>query len=81
MKLHVLGAGCARCRQLYQQVEQAVAASGVDAELRKVEDLDEIVKFGVPFTPALVIDGEIKCQGSIPTQAQILAWLSPSGGK
>ncbi len=76
MKVQVLGTGCAKCKQLYLEAEKAVAAAGVAAELEKVEKIDEIVKFGVMMTPALVIDGEVKASGHIPKAAEITAWLT-----
>jgi small redox-active disulfide protein 2 len=75
MKIQVLGTGCARCRQLYAEVEKALSATGVPAELEKVDKIDEIVKFGVMMTPALVIDGEVKTSGRIPPSSEIAAWM------
>ena len=75
MKIEVLGTGCAKCRKLHQLVEQVVGEAGVDAEVLKVEKLEEITKYGIAFTPALVIDGTVKSAGSIPKSAQIAEWL------
>jgi len=66
MKIQVLGTGCAKCAKLYDAVEKAVAEAGVEAELSKVETLEEIATFGVAMTPGLVIDGEVKSVGKIP---------------
>ncbi|MFH0900773.1 MAG: thioredoxin family protein [Pseudomonadota bacterium] len=76
MDVKVLGTGCAKCKKLFVEVEKAVAASGVSASLAKVEKIDEIVKFGVMMTPALVVDGEVKCSGRIPPVAEIASWLA-----
>ena len=75
MKIQVLGSGCARCKQLYAEAEKAVSASGLDAQLEKIEKIEEIMKFGVMMTPALVIDGEVKAAGRIPQVPEIVAWL------
>ena len=76
MKIKVLGSGCAKCKRLYAEAEKAVAASGVQAELEKVEDIDGIMGYGVMVTPALVIDEEVKASGRIPPSAEIAAWLT-----
>jgi len=75
MKIEVLGPGCAKCRKLFLLVEKVVAEVGVDAEVSKVESLEAIMKYGIAFTPGLVIDGTVKSTGGIPRAAQIRAWL------
>ena len=80
MKIEVLGTGCAKCKKLHQLVAQVIAKAGVDAELNRVEHLDKIVKYGIAFLPALVIDGRVKAAGAIPQAAQIAAWLAESQG-
>lgn len=76
MNVKVLGTGCAKCKRLYAEAEKAVAASGLPAELEKVEKIDEIMKFGVMVTPALVVNGEVKASGRIPAVAEIVGWIS-----
>ena len=75
MQIKVLGTGCAKCNKLYKLAEEGVAQAGVEATLEKVQGLDEIMTYGVAFTPALVIDGEVKAAGSLPKAKQIAAWL------
>ena len=75
MKIEVLGTGCAKCKKLHLLVEKVVADTGTAAEIIKVEKLEDIMKYGVAFTPALVIDGAVKASGGIPKPAQIEAWL------
>jgi small redox-active disulfide protein 2 len=75
MKVQVLGPGCMKCNKLFAETERAVAEVGVSVDLSKVERIDEIVKFGVMMTPALVIDGQVKCVGKVPSVAQIVEWL------
>jgi small redox-active disulfide protein 2 len=76
MHVKVLGTGCAKCKKLYAEAEKAVAAAGVAASLSKVEKIDDIMQFGVMMTPALVVDGEVKCSGRIPQVPEIVAWLT-----
>jgi len=75
MQVKVLGTGCAKCNKLYDIAAKAIAESGVDADLSKVEKIDEIVAHGVLMTPGLVIDGQLKSAGKLPTVAQVTAWL------
>jgi small redox-active disulfide protein 2 len=65
-KIQVLGTGCPKCKKLFEAAQQAVKDSAVDAEVSKVEDINEILAFGVMMTPALVIDGEVKVTGRVP---------------
>ena len=81
MNVKVLGSGCAKCKKLYAEAEKAIAKAGIQASLEKVEKIDEIMKFGVMMTPALVIDGEVKCSGRIAPAPEIASWLSASAAK
>ena len=80
MQIEVLGTGCAKCRKLYDLVQEVVASSGATADVLKVEKLDDIVKYGVAFTPALVIDGQVRASGGLPKAAQIEAWIEEARG-
>lgn len=71
MKLQVLGPGCAKCKVLYQNAKEAVASVGVDAEVEKVEDIQQIIKFGVMSTPSLAIDGKVKVTGKVASVDEI----------
>ncbi len=81
MKVKVLGPGCAKCKKLYAEAEKAIAQAGMQASLEKVEKIDEIMKFGVMVTPALVVDGEVKCSGRIPAATEITTWLTSAAAK
>ena len=81
MEIKVLGTGCAKCKKLYAEAEKAIAQAGVAATLTRVEKLDEIMAFGVMVTPALVVDGEVKCSGRIPGTKEISGWLAPTAAK
>ena len=71
MKLQILGTGCSRCKTLTARVQEAVVELGVDAAIEKVENIEEIVKFGVMSTPALALDGKILFTGRVPTVREI----------
>jgi small redox-active disulfide protein 2 len=80
MKIKVLGTGCAKCKKLYAEAEKAVAASGVTAELEKVEKLDDIMAYGVMMTPALVVNEKVKASGRVPGSAEIASWIKEAAG-
>ncbi len=77
MKIAVLGTGCDKCARTYDAVREALAQAGVEASLRKVEDIREIMAFRVFKTPALAIDGEVKISGRVPTVSEVVALLRP----
>ncbi|MBW2594360.1 MAG: TM0996/MTH895 family glutaredoxin-like protein [Deltaproteobacteria bacterium] len=77
MEIKVLGPGCQRCRKTEEIVREAVAEAGVDAQIEKVTDVMKIASYGVFGTPAVVIDGEVKSVGKIPSAEEIKAWLNP----
>ncbi len=81
MKIKVLGPGCAKCKKLYVEAEKAIATSGVKVDLEKVEKIDEIMKYGVMMTPALVLDEEVKAAGRIPPSTEIALWIKNADGK
>lgn len=66
MVIKVIGTGCEKCSQLYQNVQQAVMELGMDAEIKKVEDLMEIVQLGVMSAPSMMIDGKLVVSGRVP---------------
>lgn len=66
MKIEVLGTGCAKCRRMLANVQDAVKELGVPAEIVKVEDITEIMNRGVMLTPALIVDGEARVVGRVP---------------
>ena len=70
-KLQVLGPGCPKCVELAERTEAAAQASGMDYELEKVSELNKIMSFGVFMTPALVVDGEVKVVGKVPSVDEI----------
>ena len=70
-KLQILGTGCPNCVKLTIQTEAAAQALGLEYELEKVTDLDQIMSFGVMMTPALAVDGQVKVVGRIPSVAEL----------
>ena len=75
MKIEILGTGCPKCKKLNQLTEEVVNELGVSAEITKVTDINKIINFGVMITPALVIDGEVKVAGKIPSKKEIIEWI------
>jgi len=75
MKIEILGMGCPKCKKTTQNAQQAIEELGIEAEIVKVEELDKITAYGVMMTPALVIDGELKVAGKIPSKQEIINWI------
>ena len=73
--IKVLGTGCANCKTTLKLIEDAAVEKGVTITLSKVEDLPEIMKYGVMSTPGVVVDGKVVHAGGIPDRAKILSWL------
>ena len=71
MLIQVLGTGCTRCKTLHEMVKKAVQETGVDAEVEKVEDIQQIMAFELIMTPGLVINGEVKAAGRLPNVEEI----------
>jgi small redox-active disulfide protein 2 len=74
--LHILGTGCPKCEKLTANAEQAAGDLGIDYELEKVTQVADIAKFGVMMTPALVVDGQVKAVGKVPSVDEIKAMLA-----
>lgn len=66
MRIQILGTGCPKCRKLEENARQAATESGLDFQIEKVKDLQQIMAFGVMVTPALVVDGVVKVAGKVP---------------
>lgn len=76
MKIEILGSGCAKCNKLKELVEKVVNENGINAEITKVEDINKILDYGVMITPGLVIDGDVKIAGKIPSEDKVKEWLT-----
>ena len=73
--IKVLGTGCANCRNTIALIEQVAAENGVAITLSKVENLPEIMKYGVMSTPGVVVDGKVVHAGGVPERAKVAGWL------
>ena len=76
MKIEILGTGCSKCKTLEEATKQAVAKIGGFHEVKKVEDIVEIMNYQVMNTPALVVDGIVKSSGKVLTSDEIIKILS-----
>ncbi len=71
MKLKVLGTGCPNCKRLFANTQQAVRELGLDVEVEMVDDIQEIMKFKIMATPALVINEQVRFSGRVPSTEEI----------
>lgn len=76
MEIKICGPGCAKCHEVERVINEAVAETGVQATIEKISDFNEIAKLGVFSTPSVVIDGQIKSVGKVPSKKEVLAWLA-----
>lgn len=74
-KIEVLGTGCAKCKKTTELIDKEIENLGVDAEVIKVENIDGIVSRGVMMTPAVIVDGEKKSGGKVPSAKEIKSWF------
>jgi small redox-active disulfide protein 2 len=76
MEVLVLGTGCAKCNQLYDLALRATDRAGVEGvSVAKVEEIDRILSYGVMMTPALVVAGEVKSTGRLPSEDEAVSWI------
>lgn len=71
MEIIVLGTGCTKCKVTYNAIEKIIAETGINANLKKEEDIMEIMKYNVMSTPAVVVDGVVKIKGRVPSETEI----------
>jgi len=76
LSIKVLGPGCANCVKVAQLAQQAVNSLSVEAQIEKVTEMPEIIKYRILATPALVINEKVVCAGRIPTTAEVTTWLA-----
>jgi small redox-active disulfide protein 2 len=74
-KIQILGTGCPKCKSLTANAEAAVKELGIEARIEKVDKIQDIMKFGVMMTPALVVDGQVKSVGKVLSATDIKALL------
>jgi small redox-active disulfide protein 2 len=75
MKAIILGPGCPRCFELERRTRRAIEALGADVQLEKVSDIQKIISYRIMATPGLVIDGQVKCSGRVPSSDEIKTWI------
>jgi len=71
MEIKILGSGCARCKTLEKLTREVVEQNGIEATITKVEDIIEIMKYGIMSTPALVVDEKVEIKGRVPSIEEI----------
>ena len=76
MKIEVLGSGCAKCNALEAAAKAAADKLGLDYELLHVREIAKFASYGVMITPALVVDGEVKVSGKVPSEAELTKMLT-----
>ena len=76
LTIKVLGPGCANCRKLEEIARTAATSAGIEAQIVKVTDMQQIVGYGVLKTPGLVIDEKLVCSGRIPAPASVAEWIA-----
>ena len=74
-KIQILGAGCPKCQKLAKNAEEAAKNLGIEYEIEKVTDINQITSFGVMMTPGLVVDGEVKSSGKLLSASEIREFL------
>ena len=76
MEIKILGPGCAKCNSFYKIVHEVVEQNGIKANITKVDDIMEIMKYGVMSTPAMVIDEKVVVKGHVPSADEIKQLLT-----
>ncbi len=77
-KIQILGIGCPKCKKLTEVAEEAAKSLEIEYELEKVTEIQKIMTFGVMMTPALVVDGQVKVAGKVPSLEEVRTLLSIS---
>lgn len=79
MEVRILGTGCPKCQRLEEVTREAAVAAGIEIEVVKVKEINDMLDYGLVSTPGLVIDGVVKAAGRIPQKDEIIAWLQAAG--
>lgn len=75
ISVKVLGPGCSKCRTLESKVRNIVSTNNIEADIIKIEDINEMMNYGIMMTPALVVNEQVKSFGIVPKDDLILKWL------
>ena len=70
-EIKILGPGCAKCKATYQVIMKVIDENNLDVQLTKIEDIDEIMSYNIMSTPAVVVDGEVKIKGHVPSESEV----------
>ena len=76
LTIQVLGPGCQPCKKVEEVTKSALSTMGIEANIEKITDYNEILEYGVLSTPGLVINGKVVCSGRIPSQAEVTTWMA-----
>jgi small redox-active disulfide protein 2 len=76
ISVKILGTGCKKCQTLEAKVRELVEQNGIEANVEKVTDLNEMINYGIMMTPGLIINEEVKSFGIIPKDEQIIKWIN-----
>lgn len=71
MEVKVLGPGCAKCKTTFQVIEKVIKENDLDVKLTKVDDIMEMMSYNIMTTPAVVVDGEVKMKGQVPSESDV----------
>ncbi|WP_302451959.1 thioredoxin family protein [Phocaeicola coprocola] len=71
MEVKVLGLGCAKCKTTFQVIEKVIKENNLDVKLTKVDDIMEMMSYNIMTTPAVVVDGEVKMKGQVPSESDV----------
>lgn len=71
----VLGTGCANCKNTIKLIDEVATAKGIELQLEKVEQIQDIMTYGVMSTPGVVIDGKVVHAGGVPARANVESWF------
>lgn len=71
MEVKVLGPGCAKCKTTFQVIEKVIKENNLDVKLTKVDDIMEMMSYNIMTTPAVVVDGEVKIKGQVPSESDV----------
>lgn len=77
-EIKILGTGCPKCKATFQVISEVAKANGFSGTIEKVEDIADIISYGVMSTPAVVIDNKIAFAGGVPSKEQVESWFSGS---
>lgn len=71
MEIKVLGPGCSKCKTTYQVIEKVIRENNLDVKLTKVDDIMKIMNYNIMVTPAVVVDGEVRLKGQVPSESDV----------